>query len=125
MATSILTAPQQKALSALLTEPTIQAAAKTAGCGERTLHRWLQEPSFESEYRKARREAVRQAVARLQRSAGGAAAALSEIAEDPNERAPARVAASRAILELAIKAVELEDLEARIAALEQAHANNS
>jgi hypothetical protein len=33
-----------------------------------------------------------------------------------------RLAAARTILEMAIKSVELEDLQARIAALEEAHA---
>lgn len=123
MATSTLSASQQKALSCLLTAPSIKAAAEAAGCGERTLHRWLSEEEFGRAYQRARREAVRQAVAKLQQSASGAADALAEIAEDPAEKAPARVAAARAILELSIKAVELEDLEERITALEARHAN--
>lgn len=123
MALDTLTPKQHKAIAALLAEPTIKAAAEALGIGERTLHTWLSEEAFEREYRRVRREAVRQAVARLQRSAAGAADALAEIAEDPNERAPARVAAARAILELSIRAVELEDLEERITALEARHAN--
>jgi hypothetical protein len=39
---------------------------------------------------------------------------------DPGAKESARVTAARAVLELAIRAVELEDLEARMVALEQA-----
>lgn len=120
MATDSLTPKQHKAIAALLAEPTIKAAAEAQGIGERTLHTWLSEPAFERAYRAARREAVRQAVARLQQSASRAAEALDTIVSSRFERAPVRVAAARAILELAIRAVELEDLDARLRALEEA-----
>ncbi len=50
-----LTHKQDKALIALLTEPTITAAAKKAGIGERTLYRWLDDPLFAGALRQARR----------------------------------------------------------------------
>lgn len=120
MATDTLTPKQHKAIAALLGEPTIKAAAEKLGIGERTLHTWLGEPAFEAAYRAARRDAVRQAVAQLQRSAGSAAATLASIAENKAERGHVRVQAARAVLELAIRAVELEDLDARLRALEAA-----
>lgn len=122
MADNELTPRQLKALAELLNQPNLRAASVAAAVPERTLYNWLNEPAFETAYRKARREAVRHAVATLQRSAGAAAAALASIAEDAGEKAPARVAAARVVLELAIKAVELEDLAARVAALEEAYA---
>lgn len=124
MATDALTPKQHKAIAALLAEPTIKAAAEALGVGERTLHTWLSEPAFDRAYRTARREAVRQAVARLQQSASRAAEALDTIVGNRFERAHVRVAAARAILDLAIKAVELEDLEARITALEERNAES-
>jgi hypothetical protein len=42
---------------------------------------------------------------------------------DADATASARVSAAKAVLETAVKAVELEDLEARIAALEAAQAH--
>ena len=120
----ILTPQQQKACLALLTEPTISAAAQAAGVGERTLYRWLDDPTFATAYRAARRQAVSQAIARLQQLSSGAVAVLAQVAADKNARASSRVAAATKILEVAIKAVELEDLEARISVLEEAqHAN--
>jgi hypothetical protein len=44
---------------------------------------------------------------------------LEAIMQDSEAPASARVSAAKAVLEMAIKAVELEDLEARITALEQ------
>jgi hypothetical protein len=125
MATDDLTAKQHKAIAVLLAEPTIKAAAAALGVGERTIHTWLGDPTFDEAYRKARRDAVRQAVAQLQRSASGAAATLTTIAESPAAKGSDRVAAARAILDYAIRGVELEDLEARIAALEAHHAGNT
>ena len=110
---------QEQALIALLSESTIAAAAKKAGVGERTLYTWLKEPAFADAYREARREAVRQAVARLQRGSSDAVDALTSIVRNKRMRASTRVAAASKILELAIKAVELEDIEARLAVLEQ------
>lgn len=61
---------------------------------------------------------MRQAIANLQRASSGAVLALGSIAQNPREKAPARVAAARAILDLAIRAIELEDIDARLRALE-------
>ncbi|MEW5784801.1 MAG: hypothetical protein AB1767_06990 [Bacillota bacterium] len=114
-----MTRKREQAITALLVQPTVQEAARVAGLGERTLWRWLQDPSFQEIYRQARREAVGQAVAQLQRVSGEAVRALRLTINDQDTPASARVSAARAILELAIKAVELEDLEARLQALEK------
>ena len=114
-----LTPKQQKALAALLTEPTILAAAAKVGVNERTLHRWLEEPAFAVAYRTARREAVRQAVARLQQVSTHAVTVLVTVMASKDTPPATRVAAAKTVLETAIKAVELEDLAARIEALEQ------
>lgn len=106
------------AIVALVTEPTIADAAKKAGISHATLHRWLQIKDFKDAYREAKREAVSAAIARLQRTATEAVDALRDVMNDAESPANARVSAARAILELAIKAIELEDLEARVEQLE-------
>src|SRR5918997_1527931 len=116
-----LSPKQDKALVALLTEPTISAAAKKAGIGERTLHTWLSEGDFATACPTARRQAVGQAIGRLQQVSSKAVDALLEVID--TEYTPAtpavRVSAASKILDLAMKAVELEDLAERIAALGQ------
>ena len=106
------------AILALVTEPTIADAAKKAGISHATLHRWLQIKDFKDAYREAKREVVSAAIARLQRTATEAVDALRDVMNDAESPANARVSAARAILELAIKAIELEDLEARVEQLE-------
>jgi hypothetical protein len=61
---------------------------------------------------------VSQAVAHLQRVSGEAVETLRVIMNDDQKPSSVRVTAARVILEISIKAVELEDLEVRIAALE-------
>ena len=114
-----LTPKQEKAIAALLSQPTIEKAAAAVGVNPASMYRWLAEPAFEAAYRAARREAVGQAIGRLQQVAGGAVAVLVHVMADPQTPASTRVAAAKTVLEMAVRAVELEDLAARIAALEK------
>jgi hypothetical protein len=114
------TRKMEAAIIALMVEPTIPAAAKAAGVSYTSLWRWLQDPAFQIEYRKARRLALGQATAQLQQAASAAVKALKEIVEDTKAPASSRVMAARTVLEMGMKAIELEDMETRLAAVEQA-----
>ena len=111
---------EDRALAALLAEPTIVQAATTAGISESTLARWLAEPSFRARHREARRQVVEQAISALQRATGEAVEALrlNLTCGVP----AAEISAAKAIIEQAIKGVELVDLAERVEALEQASA---
>lgn len=124
MATIDTTGPQTRAIQSLLTCATIEAAAKHAKVAERTLMRWLaSDANFREEYRAARREVVSHSITQLQRACGEAVKALRDVAND-NEAAPgARVSAARAILETSLKSVEIDDLAARVEAMESALEN--
>jgi len=113
-----LSRKQETLISALLLAPTLADAAHTTGIGEVTAWRWLKEPTFQGAYREARRAVVTQAIAQVQRATGEAVETLRSVMQDKDAPASAKVSAAKAILDTAIKAVELEDLEARIAALE-------
>ncbi len=116
-----LTPKQHKALAALLSEPTVTAAAAKVGIGERTLHTWLHEPAFADAYTAVRHEAVSQAVGRLQHATGIAVDALVEVLNIRTPvRAAVRVSAAKVIIEYALSLRELDELESRIAALEAA-----
>lgn len=104
-------------IAALLSNPTIEAAAKSAGISDATAWRWLKDPKFAEQYRDARREAMRQTTARLQEAAGESVECLREVQRD-GESESARVSAARTILEQALKAVDLEDVQQRLDALE-------
>ncbi len=110
---------QDQAIAALLEEPTISKAAKKAGVGERTLLRWLKLDDFQLAYRIARRALVSQAIAHLQQTTGEAVETLRLVMKDKSAPASAKVAAARIALDLAFKAIETEDVEQRLKALEQ------
>ena len=114
-----LSRKKDQAVMALITEPTMKAAADKIGITPRTLYKWLKMPEFRSAYMAAKREAVSVAITRLQQAATEAVETLRAIMNDPKKPASARVAAARSILEMAIKATEIEDLEIRIEELER------
>ena len=114
---------QEEAIAALLTHRNIEEAAGAAGIGARTLLRWLKIPEFQAAYRQARRDAFGQAVARLQQGTSAAATTLLKTLIDPGTPPSVKVRAAEAIFNHAAKAIEIEDIEARVAALEQAAAS--
>jgi len=110
---------QELAISGLLERPTIAEAATFAGIGEATIYRWLRsDTAFQEAYRQARRAVLHHATTRLQKVCAKAVDTLEAVLTDSSSPAPARVTAAKAILELAYRAVELEDLDERISRLE-------
>ncbi len=137
----ILTAKQESAIVALLSYPTIAEAARAVKVTDRTLFRWLQDPAFQEAYRRARWDAIGQAISQLQQGAREAVDCLRKRArgytvleeefkrdsrgkrvrfKKTRKELHPDVAAARAILELAMEAAKTEDLEARIVELERA-----
>jgi transposase len=83
-----LTYKQRKAITALLSCPTEQAAAKMAGISERTIIRWMSLPHFRDELRAAGIDASQRTVgATMRRLTEGQAAALS-VLEDVMQNGP-------------------------------------
>lgn len=111
---------KEEAIAALLSQRTVEDAARVVGIGSKTLWRWLQVPEFEAEYRKARRQAVRQATARLQHASGAAVSILLAVMLDGNSPASSRIRAVHEVLGISCRAVEDEDVEIRLAELERA-----
>jgi hypothetical protein len=105
---------------ALLNEQTVGRAATAARVGERTLYRWLDKPAFARAYRKARREAFGQAIALTQRYAPVAVNTLVQIMMDDAAPASSKVAAATTLLRFGREGIELDDLAARVEALEEA-----
>jgi transposase-like protein len=114
------TRKKEEAIAALLTQRNIEEAAKSIGIGVQTMLRWLKIPEFEKSYREARRAAFGQSIARLQQASSAAVATLLKIMVDTNAPASTRVRAADSVLDHAKHAIEIEDVEVRVAALEQA-----
>jgi phage terminase small subunit len=112
-----LTTNQQRALDALLTTGTITEAAKVAGCGRRTLYRWMAEPSFAAALRAAESDALAALSRRLVTMGEAAAAALTD-ALAPERDIRDRLRAAEIVLNNLLKIKELLDFETRLRALE-------
>jgi hypothetical protein len=117
---SKLTPKQEEAVLALLTNQGVDNAARTVGIAPRTLYRWMNEPLFDKAYRKARRDAFGQGTARLQQASGAAVSSVLKIMVDQHTPASTKLRAADLVLTHGAKAIEIEDIEARVAALEQA-----
>ena len=111
---------QEEAIAALLSHRSIDEAAQAIHIAPRTLLRWLQLAEFNAAYRRARRAAVSQSVARLQQATSAAVSTLLKVMVDPNTPASTRVRAADSVLDHSAKSIEIEDIEARVAELERA-----
>src|SRR5262245_8894617 len=103
---------------ALAAGRTIAAAAAECGVAERSIRGWLRDQRFVTRVRQLRGELYARAVGRLVDLAGRAAETLGALLDA--EAAATRLAAARAILALTPQAVQLVDVDERLAALEQA-----
>ena len=112
---------KEDAIVALLTQRNVEDSARQVGIDAKTLLRWLKIPEFQAAYLAARRTAYSQAVARLQQGTSAAATTLLKTMIDPSTPASVRVRAAEAIFNHAAKAIEIEDIDARVAALEKVH----
>ena len=110
----------EDAIAALLSQRNVDEAARSAGIGTRTLLRWMKDPEFDAAFRAARRAAFGQTTARLQQGSSAAATILMKLMLDANTPASTRVRAAEIIVSHAGKAIEIEDIEARVSELERA-----
>ena len=86
---------KDEAIIALLTQRNVEEAARSIGIDGSTLMRWLEIPEFKAAYRQARWT-------------------------DPATPPSTRVRAADSILAHTVKGIETENIEARVADLEQA-----
>ena len=111
---------KEQAIAALLSQRNVEEAAKAIGVAANTLLRWMKDPEFDKDYRGARRAAYSQSTARLQQASSAAVSTLLKLMVDGTTPASTRARAAECVLSHAAKAIELEDVEARVAALERA-----
>lgn len=106
----MLTPNKQRALQALLTQPTKKAAAAAAGITDRTLREYLADAEFQQEYKRAFCDLVTDATRQAQRALSPALSALRSIVEDEEESASSRIAAARSLLEYGLRLTEFNDI---------------
>lgn len=111
---------KELAIAGLLTQRNVEEAARFAGIGTQTLMRWQKLPEFQAAYLEARRATVAQSNARLQQASSAAVSTLLKIMVDVSAPASTRVRAADSVLDHAKQAIESDDIEIRVAALELA-----
>jgi transposase-like protein len=111
---------KEEAIVALLTHRTIEEAARSIGVDPKTLLRWMKEPEFDKAYRAAKRAAFGQSIARLHHLSSAAVSTLGKIMLDSATPPATRVRAADSILDHTTKAIEIEDIDARLSELERA-----
>jgi len=108
------------AIIALMTQRSIDEAAKSIDIVPNTLLRWMKDPEFDRAYRQARRKAFGQAISRLHQLSSPAVATLGKVMVDATTPPSVKVRAAETILAQGARAIELEDIEERLAELERA-----
>ena len=111
---------KEDAIVALLTHRTLEEAARALGVATKTLLRWMKEPEFDAAYRAAKRAAFGQSIARLHHLASAAVSTLGKVILDSATPPATKVRAADSILNHTIKAIETEDIDARLRELEAA-----
>jgi hypothetical protein len=111
---------KEEAIVALLTNRSIEEAARATGIDPNTLLRWLKLPEFQKAYREAKWAAYGQSIARLHYLSSAAVSTLGKIMLDSKTPPATRVRAADSILDHTAKAIENEDIDARVAELERA-----
>jgi arginine/lysine/ornithine decarboxylase len=102
---------------AMLAHPTVEAAAASVGIAASTAYRWLQHADVIQRLAEARRDVMKAVMSRLQQAAAGSVDCLCQVQRE-GESESARVSAARTILEQALRAVELQEVQERIEKLE-------
>lgn len=108
-----------RAIAALMCCRTIKEAAEQSRVCERSIMRWQKMPEFQAQYHLAKREKLDASVNRLRTAGFDAAQRLHKIVLDPEAPIASVVSAAGRILDLLLKATEIQDLSERLDRLEE------
>jgi hypothetical protein len=120
-----LTPRELRFVRARLVHPKLEDVAKESGIGLRTARRYSVRPHIRAAVEREALTRLRATTTALARYAERAVDALGQSACGDLPASPAKVRAAVAIVELSLRAVEVEDLAQRLDALEKAAAVKS
>ena len=112
-----LNAKQLRVIPYLLAAPSIEEGCKRAKVSKATVYAWLKEEAFREELRRQREEVVREALETLKANVSKATETLVKLLD--SDKAGIQARAAEDIIEFTQKAIELEELERRIASIEE------
>ena len=111
---------KEEAIAALLTQRNLDEAAKSIGIAPNTLLKWMKQPEFDAAYREAIRSSYKQSIGRNASSLHRRRIDLAQVIVDPATPAATKVRAADSVLNHTAKAIELDDIDGRVEALERA-----
>ena len=114
-----MTHRQAKALQALFTEPTREAAAKAAGISPRTLREYMKDPEFRATYNEAVTAQLGEATGQARQGLSSALAVLREIMENPAAEDRDRISAASKSIDAALRLIEKLDQQVKLDELEK------
>ena len=109
---------QGQVIYALLTSDSIREASAKVGVSEVTLHRWLKDESFQSEYKAIKKQIVDQAVSSLTSISSLAVTQIHDLLLN-SKSDHVKLQACKLILDYSLQKVELEDLLTKITDIER------
>ena len=113
-----LTHKQITALPYLVASPTVTGGARLAGISRRTVHRWMEDDNFRTQFQTLRNEALSLAQAELKGLTLKGAVVLAEMLEDPSPYI--RLRAAQTAIAAGAKVNEQTNIQERIEHLSEA-----
>jgi transcriptional regulator with XRE-family HTH domain len=111
-----LTVKQARVIPYLLASPSIEEGCKRAGVSKAAVYEWLRDETFRHELKRQRDAVIERALDSLKANISKATETLVKLLDSDKEAIQARAAED--IIEFTQKALEHEELERRIQALE-------
>ena len=119
---SSLSHRQQLAVTVILASPSLEEARRRVGAAKGTFYGWLKEPAFQAVLKSQREALVQQAFDRLKVGLTQAVDKLLELLQARGQLG-IQLRAAQTLLDHGIKVTELQELEARLEALEEQVSN--
>lgn len=119
MADGSLSARQEQFILALLAHPSVAEACKACHIAERTAYNWLKNDAFKAAHRTARHEAFKETLLVLMSGTSTALKVHLDMMKDTKAPHTVRLQAAKTWLELAIQVHRNDEVDRRLAALEE------
>lgn len=107
-------------IAALISNPTIKAAATACGVSERYIYGRLRDPAFKEKYDAARREMLEQSTAFIQGITSEAIQKMRDVMNDPDASQQTQLNAAESIMRNSLKFTEQNDILTQLAELKKA-----
>lgn len=108
---------QLMAIPHLVSSPTLEEGRRRAEIANGTLYNWLKDPEFRRELQRQRNEVAKDALDHLKGAAGKAVDTLIRLMD--SQKPYIRKAAAEKIIDYTLKAIEIEEIEERLAKVEE------